>query len=697
MPHPIDRRSAARALLLVSCAFVISCSAAEAARERTKKAAAPTPVPQVELVRDGATPFRIEVRSPKMVEATFAAGELVKYLAKISGAALEGAEAKTPPGPRIVLGMRKDLSAADRALLPPAAKGVDGYAIAVTPAKGRTPPRIVVGGDQPRGLVYAAYDLLERLGCVFTHPRLDPSDPELIPSARDLTLAAGRRAVASKIRFRTLAWYEWRKPNPDDLDTTPEDLATEIDWAMKSRYNVFESAAIEAPPDHPLARALHAAKERGMMLQAPGHNFDLFLPSDPASFAAHPEWFGLFQGKRLPHNSYGSQFCWSNEDARRVFTDNVLAFVRARPDLDVLELSGLDGGRFLKVCGCDECAKHSTTDNLILMLNGVVQRLAKERPDLVIETLGGYQYAEEPPVTAKPDKRLRVFWADWSRAPMSGYSAPGYAKRRDNLEAWLKAFDGRMTVFQYYADHFKNSWFLGPLAIQLTQDRDYMLKKGIDGMLTLLYPDGYWWRSSLNAWLAGRVFYDASTDPYALLREYALAYYGPAGEPMAAYLDEWARDPVLGMRSRGGALPFHFGKLREERRTYLAEAARLAAGDPVAARRVATIDRMHQLAETIMAIDLLGANSDDLLKKGDLQGARRELDGSRRRLEQARAMADQLIAEKRGLVDPEIGTSVFFFKNQALAEREKALAQAMATPSPGVAGPGTSATATVAR
>lgn len=671
--QPLAHRAARVTLAMFTALLLLAPYAGAARRDAQAPGTAPSAAPRVELAREGTTPFRIELRSSG-VEARFAAGELATYAGRISGATLPIADAKSPSGPRVVIGLRKDLSASDQKLLPPAAKGFDGYAIAVV--AGNAAPRIVIAGDQPRGLVYAVYDLLERFGCSFTHPRLDPTDPEVIPSARDLALPVGRWAVASPLRFRTLAWFEWRRRNPDDLATTPDELAAQIDWAMKSRYNVFESAAIELPPDHPLARALHAAKERGMLLQAPGHNFDLFLPSDPATFAAHPDWFGLRKGERVPHAAHGAQFCWTNAGAQKAFTDNVVAFVRARPDLDILELSGLDGGTMAPACECGECAKHGATDNVVNLLNGVVARLAKERPDLVIETLGGYQYAETPPRTAKPDPRLRVFWADWDRVPMAGYSSPTYAKRITGLEAWATAFDGRITVFQYYADHYKHAWFMGPLAVQMLEDREYILKHRIDGLLTLLYPDGYWWRSSLNAWLAGRLFYDASTDPFALLREYALAYYGPAGEPMAAYLDEWARDPQLGMRTRINALPLHFGKLREQRGKHLAEAARRAANDPVAARRVATIGRMHLLAEALTAVDVMAANSDERRDQGDLLGARRELDAAHRRLAAAKAMSADLVAEKRGLVDPEIASSVLVFKDQALDAREKALAKA---------------------
>src|SRR5439155_22500369 len=123
---------------------------------------------------------------------------------------------------------------------------------------------------------------------------------------------------------------------------------------------------------------------------------------------------------------------------------------------------------------------------------------------------------------------LRVFWAHWGRSPTLSYASPEYGQRK-RLDAWAHAFDGRLTVFQYYSDYYANSWFTSPLAEQIAGDRRYLLDLGVDGMLNLLYPDGFWWRSSLNAYLAGRCFYDASLDPFAVLREYALVYYRPAG------------------------------------------------------------------------------------------------------------------------------------------------------------------------
>ena len=50
-----------------------------------------------------------------------------------------------------------------------------------------------------------------------------------------------------------------------------------------------------------------------------------FLPND-RYFDAHPEWFGMRNGKRVKQEFGGSQFCWSNADARKTFIDNAEQF-----------------------------------------------------------------------------------------------------------------------------------------------------------------------------------------------------------------------------------------------------------------------------------------------------------------------------------------------------------------------------------
>jgi len=672
--RPTGRWLAAAALVgiaaLLAC-FAPGGRAAAAPSVGATPASTPGPSPgapagePVALVADGATPWRVANVSPGVRPAAFAARELARYVERMSGAtlALDGpADSEhasnpggdAPRGPVIVLGLRKDLARADAAVLPQPAHGHDGYAIRVSPASddGKTLPRIVVAGESPRGVVYAVYDLLERLGCRFFHPALDADDPEVVPRARTLALAPGAWAVASPMKYRTLAWFHWRnEQDPADVAVTPEQLRAEIDWAMKARYSALESLAAELPPDTALYRALDAAKERGLMVQAPGHNFGLFLVNDPHLFEKHPEWFGMRGGRRSRHAPLGAQFCWSNADARKHFVDNVEAFVRARPEIDVLMLSGLDGGDLVPACGCPECTKRNPSDNVLLLMNEVVERLARFAPHVVVETLGGYQYSTELPREVQPDPRLRVEWAHWGRPITRDYSWRLY-KHRKALQAWAELFDGRLTAFQYYSDQFSYPWMAAPYVSQMAGDRRFLLELGADGMLNLLYPEGSWWRETMNGYLAGRTFHDAALDPTDALRDYALHYHGPdAGPLMAEYYLAWARSPELAMKSNGVATSADRAVLREQRERLLDPALARSAGDAVLRHRMTKVDTLHRLAEGMMDAELAKADAAALVAAGDRAGAERRLEEGLAATKRLEAFARERTSTRTGVID----------------------------------------------
>ena len=118
------------------------------------------------MVSAGKSDWRIVSPSAIAPGVDWAAKELQKYIHQISGCELP--IAKRPGSkPVLIIGLRDKLSPADRALLPPAAPGFDGYAIAIQPSAGKTLARVVVAGDNGRGVIYGAYDLLEHLARLF--------------------------------------------------------------------------------------------------------------------------------------------------------------------------------------------------------------------------------------------------------------------------------------------------------------------------------------------------------------------------------------------------------------------------------------------------------------------------------------------------------------------------------------------------
>ncbi len=635
--------SSSRTSLALVIGFMIALGGSSEASPESEPAATAGAATPVVLVEDGKTRWGVENHSPGSKPVAFAVSELQEYVAKIAGTEIPSAEAGGD-GARIVVGLREDLPPKDRERLPPPATGSDGYAIAI----GETPlgDRIVIGGDNERGVVYAIYDLLERLGCRWVHPTLDADDPEVVPEISNPSLPAGSWAVASPMKLRTMSWFEWRAKDGKEPETTPAELEAQIDWAMKSRYNAFESAVMELPTADPLYLAFGAADERGMMRQTAGHNFEIFFPNTDAAFDEHPEWFGMRDGKRVRHNPAGNQFCWTNEEAQKLFVDNVEAFVRERPELDILPLYALDTNNS---CECPVCSAGTPTDNLIHLMNAVVERLETTAPNVIVETLAGYKHTKEPPKRVKPHPKLRAQWAAWARPVVGSY--------RDQylynvvLRKWAKVYPDRLTAFHYYSDHYSGQWIAGPYPEQIDGDRDIMIKIGVDGILNLLYPDGYWWRQSLNGYLAGRSFYDPSVDSSALLRDYALTYYGPqAGPLLAGYYEQWAKNPRLAVLSSLLGTPEGRATLAEQRKSWLDPALEASRDQPLFQRRVEKAEKFHRMAEMLMDLHLATLEVTRLREANQLEEAHVAGREAQERLATLEQFTKAVIASKTGVI-----------------------------------------------
>ena len=603
----------------------------------------------VTVVDQGRSAWRIVMASPAEPPVKFAAEEFVRYIGQMTGCALTVAE-RAESGPAIVVGLRADLEPADQSLLPPAARGHDGYAIAVRSGGDGSQDRIVIGGDNPCGVVYGAYDLLERFGCRWCYPTQDPKDPEVVPTVKHLSVAAGAWAVASPMTYRICNGSAWFFEM--DLDAARRQL----EWAMRNRYNAMgwqsESKTSLAAQYERMRSAglLNELAKRGMFLHGPGHSFDQFLKSD-VYMAAHPDWFGVRDGKRVPQNFFGAQFCWSNVEARRQFVDNLETFVKACPQIRILYIVPFDGGR---CCACPDCTSRGSSNLLMILLSEVIDRLQRSAPDVLVETVGGYEPVSEPPADVPIHPRQRILWAHWGRYYDMGYGDDRYG-RKPNLESWRKAARAGLTVCQYYTDNFAEPWVLPPFAIALEGDRRYFIERGVDGMYMLMWPPGYWWNHGLNGYIAGRCFYDASLDPFQEIRDHAMHYFGPrAGPLIGSYYDQWARQIDLAYRVKGDARDAERAMLADQRRRWIDPAVQAVRNDAVLAHRVAKVERLHTLAERLAEVPRHRAEVRALREAGRLNEAAE-------RLKQARSYTNEVLKLFHNLAD----------LNQGLIERNE--------------------------
>lgn len=546
----------------------------------------PSPAsPPVVVVENGATRWRIHVPPRAGVVERFAADELKKYIRQITGAALE--ETSSPSAaPAISVGLRGDLALSD---LPAPAQGFDGYAIVVAP------DRIVLAGDNPRGALYAAYDLLERAGCRWWHPTLDPNDPEVVPANTHLAFHPGQWTHAAPIELRVYngsAFFFW---------IHPPQVLPQIDWAAKNRYNVVSWQPNHEPGsmerDMETFRdggALDALDRRGLALHGPCHSFPFFLPTE-RYFADHPEWFGLHDGERRPHGGQWPlvNYCWSNPEANAEFIRNVEDFVRRWPQIRILNLVWIDGGL---VCQCPACRERGASNLIVDLFNQLSDRLETRAPGVELEAVVGYGPLEAVPAGAVANGKWMAVYAHWGRNHRASYNDPDYP-RRSNFLVWRSYFP-RFEACSYYAASSHQPFTGPPFLHAIEGDTRFIVEQNIAGHYVLHYPHRFWWNHSFTLGAAGKhAYYYPNRAPRPELRDYALTYFGPkAGPLIAEYLAMLGANENLDKSYRAcnaEATDEDMEWLRAMEQLRL-RAAMLADDDPVVSHRLAKLGASQQ-------------------------------------------------------------------------------------------------------
>ena len=630
----------------------------------------------VTIVQSHKTSWRI-IPASKNKSVTWAAQELQKYLEQISQCQLL-IQTNSKSGPAIVVGLREELSSSDKALLPASAQGHDGYAIVIQRNFWK-PDRIIIAGDNVCGTIYGVYDLLEHLGCRWFYPTENPNDPEVVPKLATISIATKSWAVASPMKFRICNGSGWF------FDMQRDEAIQQLDWAMKNRYNMMgwqgESSLSKKSLPWQYKKlgkigVLAELEKRGMTIHGPAHSFDQFLLSTDY-FKDHPEWFGMRDGKRAPQGFAGAQFCWSNPEARKQYIDNAEAFITNAPLVKIFCSLPFDGGI---ACDCPNCKKMGASNLLMLIMSELIERLKISRPDVLVEATGGYGPATEPPTNLEIiHPQQRIVWAHWGRYHGVGYDDDSYGLK-PNLEKWRKAVHNQISICQYYTDNFAEPWVMAPFTIAIEGDRKYFLQNKIDSVYMLMWPRGYWWNHSLNGYLAGHCFYDASLNPYDLIHDYSLSYYGKdAGPLLGDYYEQWGRKVDLSYHVRGDSTDEDRSMLAAQRKNWIEPALAAVKNDPLLSSRVSRVEALHTLAERLMEMHRQRAE----IKKSRHAG---QFDRTEELLKKSRVYTDEVLAWfylladiNQGLMDRnEVPTFIKANVKNWIEEEEKALAETKA-------------------
>jgi hypothetical protein len=502
----------------------------------------------------------------------FAATELQHYLRSMSGRARDFAivgDAAVPAGDVLLVGGPAS-NAATRQLatrlrinakeleLP----GPEAYRIVSTTLDGR---RItVVAGGGRVGTLYGSYDLLYRLGCRWFAPG---SLHEEIPHQDQIP----NLDVTERPAFIMRGFLAWEDRGNRDFFL----------WMARNRLNEW---CVEQS-DHPLLHklgirmvgGLHDALERFLNpalpypYQHPRFQGGGSTPADPypasdafqgdanrdgklSYFEAHPEWFPMVRGRRVPgiQGWGGTNYCTSNPHATGEFMKNFVRAIVDGPyrDAEVIRFWTLDGARW---CECPECKALGTpTDRNLLLVYRLDREIKKARADGRIRRpilLRFLAYADvlQPPTRPLPaDFDYTTCWATYypiCRCYVHDFDNPACpvnARYVAQLRGWsgdpARLFRGQLQIGEYYnVSGYKSL----PVNFSRTMAHDipYYFKAGARQLEYMHVTTGRWGTMALTNCQMARQLWDVDTDCRDLWADYFSKRYGRAAESMRRFYD----------------------------------------------------------------------------------------------------------------------------------------------------------------
>ena len=458
--------------------------------------------------------------APSPAEA-YAAEELQAYVEKLTGVRLARAtEADPPPAKAVYVGETQR----GRALLndpsfDPKSLGADGFRLAARP------PHLVVYGASKRGALYGVYELLETYGGC----RWYASWHSVVPKAERLAVPADLDDT-QKPAFLMRQPFWW-------------DMNIHRDFAARLRVNGYNHTWL--PVDE---------KYGGDSFRFGGglgscHTFEKLLPASEC-FDTHPEYFSMVKGVRRKENT---QLCLTNPDVLRLVTERVLERIRQDPGA---KFYGVSQNDWYNYCECPACAaidaeEESHAGTMVRFVNALAERVEKEFPDAIIETLA-YQYTRKPPKITRLRHNvvpcLCTIECDFARSIPESPCAQN-AQFRADIAGWSRQTD-QLYVWDYTTDfvHYPLP-FPNVLALQGN------VKFFRDNNVKELFEQGaYEGRhgdfAELKAWLLAKFMWNPDRPLAPLLDDFFTGYYGKGAPFVRKYFDAvharqlaWSADP----------------------------------------------------------------------------------------------------------------------------------------------------------
>ncbi|MBT3381804.1 MAG: DUF4838 domain-containing protein [Lentisphaerae bacterium] len=437
---------------------------------------------QLDLVRDGQPRAAIVLPSQPEADEQLAAEELQQYVETISGARMSivtGAGVGDALPIRIGLASAPDLaSVLGRETALPDACVVDVSKAGIT-----------LGGLSPQGTLFAAYELLEKLGVRWYLPG---ELGTVIPSRRTVSVELGRTVRVPSFASR-------------HLQAVPATLP----WYRHQRLGgpVFPSS----------------------------HNIRL----KPRIGDGDEALLALVGDKRRGH-----QLCISNPTLLDRAVAYALDYFTKHPDAPWIGMGPADGAGFCECPGCRELdggewdafsAEPSMTDRYIWFFNQVLARI---HPTFPGKKIGFYCYHtyQLPPRKWTPDPHIVPAFAPITLCRIHGMSNPVCPDR--SFYKTLMVEWGKILPETYERGYYFNlACPQFPFSkIHAVRDETRVAHDaGVKGWRVECISS--WACTGPTLYVAARLMWDVHADVDALLAEFYELFFGPAAKPMGEYLE----------------------------------------------------------------------------------------------------------------------------------------------------------------
>ena len=378
---------------------------------------------------------------------------------------------------------------------------------------------LVFEAPNAQAAVYAVYDFLETVcGC-----RYYTSTEEYVPFDANLTVEFSARECIPQLDYREVYYRDF---------FNPEFAEKHKMTAQNARHSVWGTWC---------------------------HSFQEFLDPD-IYFDEHPEYFALFQGRRVGKNA---EPCLSNPEVFDVMAANIEKAMAEKPECNFWSISQNDNDAY---CSCEKCRALDEAEGSPMgsVLN-FVNKMARRFPDKTISTLA-YWYTRKLPKTIRPEKNVHIMLCNIeANRGLPIETDERSLGSKEELLAWEAVCDN-ISLWDYCIQ-FRNLVSPFPNLRVIPQNIRFFLNHNVKMLFSQSNREYEGEFSALRGYLLAKCMWEPDVDAQAVIREFCEGYYGPAAEAILTYIEE-IHDA---MEAAGGELSIFGGPL-DAKDTWMDEA-----------------------------------------------------------------------------------------------------------------------------